>query len=167
MKKFLSLLAVISALLVIAPSCSDIDDDRIPPYRVEVIFPTIGDWQVYGVAGAGSYQIFNAEQRVPAGFPYKGQEGTGYGGLLVIVDPMQQTLVYDLACPVCVPGKYPITLDKSADVAGIFRCDHCESTYDTYALGTPHSGPAVKYKYGLQRYRITIGGTNPYARIFR
>lgn len=156
-----------SILALIFPACDSVDSDRIPPVNVNVIFPTIGDWELYGVSGAGQYQRFIVSERIPAGFPYKGLEGTGYGGLLLIVDPLGQPLVYDLACPVCVPTVSRIVLDTESTTAGIFRCDRCGSTYDVYSQGAPHSGQALKDKYGLQRYRVTITGGSPYATISR
>ncbi len=149
--------------------CHSVDSERVPPVNVNVIFPTIGDWERYGVAGAGSYRQFIASERVPAGFPYKGLEGTGYGGLLLVMDPMGQPLVYDLACPYCVPAVKRIFLDTTSETAGIFRCPECGSTYDVYAQGGPHSGPAKdkNHGYGLQRYRINITGGSPYAVISR
>lgn len=161
-------LGIAVALCAIAlAGCDSVDSDRIPPVNVNVAFLTIGDWERYGVSGAGMSQQFIQSERIPDGFPYKGLEGTGYGGLLLIADPMGQYLVYDLACPVCVPGIYRITPDAESITAGIYRCNHCGSTYDTYAQGAPHSGQALRDKYGLQRYRLTITGGSPYAFISR
>lgn len=156
---------IVSALLGLLSlsGCSSVDSDRIPPVNVNVVFSTIGDWERYGVTGAGNYQTFIAQQHKPAGFPYKGLEGTGYGGILLIVDPMGQHCVYDLACPECVPSIERIFHDTDSETAGIFRCPKCGSTYDAFAQGTARSGPALKNKYGLQRYRISITGGLPYA----
>lgn len=162
----LRIAACTMALSVIC-ACSSVDDDRIPPANVNLIFSTVGDWDTYGVSGAGQYRIFIASQRIPSGFPYKGSEGTGYGGLLLLMDPMGQPLVFDLACPFCAPQLQRISVDSDATEAGIFRCGKCGSTYDVYAAGTPRYGPALKEKYGLQRYRISIPGTSPYAVIGR
>lgn len=148
-------------------SCSSVDSERIPPLNVNVIFPTIGDWQTYGVSGAGQYKLFIASEKIPARFPYKSSEGTGYGGLLLMMDPMGQLLVYDLACPNCAPSLQRISYDSQASEAGIFLCHKCGSTYDTYAYGTPRSGPALTNKVGLQRYKISILGASPYAVIGR
>lgn len=164
--KLLSSLFIASAAFLSA-SCSSVDDERIPPANVNIVFSTIGEWEIYGVAGAGDSREFIVSERVPAGFPYKGLEGTGYGGLLLIADPLGEFRVFDLACPVCVPKVSRIRPDKDSNTAGIYRCPTCNSTYDTYALGTPHSGPALSDKYGLQRYRITVGGLSPYAVISR
>ncbi|MCM1348517.1 MAG: hypothetical protein NC338_03820 [Firmicutes bacterium] len=152
---------------VFMSGCDSVDSDRIPPVNVNVIFPTIGDWERYGVSGPGTYQRFIASERVPSGFPYKGLEGTGFGGLLLVCDPMGQLLVYDLACPVCVPAMKRIFEDVNEGTAGIFRCGNCGSTYDVFAQGGPHSGAALKDKYGLQRYRISVTQGSPYAIIGR
>ncbi len=167
----LSLLsAIISVIATIAMAgCSSVDTDRIPPTNVNVIFPTVGDWQRYGVAGAGQYQRFILTEGIPSGFPYKDAEATGYGGLLLVMDPMGQYLVYDLACPYCSPTIQRIMFDEDATEAGIFRCGKCGSAYDVYSYGTPYSGPAAdkNNRYGLQRYKITISGGSPYAVIGR
>ncbi|MDE5685955.1 MAG: hypothetical protein K2I26_05280 [Paramuribaculum sp.] len=165
MKKIALLLFIISSYWL--TGCNTVDSDRIPPVNVNLIFTTIGEWELYGVSGAGSYQRFIAPLRQPAGFPYKGLEGTGFGGLLLVADPMGDYQVFDLGCPVCVPEVSRIVLDGDADVAGIFRCNKCGSTYDVFAYGTPRSGPALSDKYGLQRYRITFTGSSPYAIISR
>lgn len=160
---------IILTLISIATSCSSVDSDRIPPMNVNVIFPTIGDWERYGVSGAGQYRQFILSDRIPAGFPYKGTEGTGYGGLLLVMDPMGQLLVYDLACPYCSPAIQRISLNNNAHEAGIFECKKCNSSYDVYSYGAPRSGPAADKtnKFGLQRYKITISGSSPYAVIGR
>lgn len=164
--KFLSSLFIAAAALSVG-ACSSVDDERVPPANVNIVFSTIGEWELYGVAGAGDTREFIVSERIPAGFPYKGLEGTGFGGLLLMADPLGQYQVYDLACPVCVPKVSRIRPDRESTTAGIYRCPTCNSTYDTYALGTPHSGPALSDKYGLQRYHIKVGGMSPYAVISR
>lgn len=148
-------------------SCDTIDNERIPPVNVNIVFNTIGDWETYGVAGASNYQRFIASEHQPANFPYKGLEGTGYGGVLLLADPLGEYLAYDLACPVCAPTIQRIVLDTDSQQAGIFRCTKCGSTYDVFAMGTPRSGAALQYKYGLERYRVLFPRTNPYALITR
>lgn len=149
--------------------CSSVDTDRIPPAGVNLIFPTVGDWQRYGVSGAGQYRRFIMGQNEPSGFPYKESEATGYGGLLLVMDPMGQLMVYDLACPYCAPVLQRIAFESHTDEAGIFSCGKCGSTYDVYFYGSPRSGPAAEKnnRFGLQRYRITVGGSSPYAVIGR
>jgi len=148
--------------------CDTIDSERIPPVNVNIIFPTIGDWELYGVSGAGDYKLFIASEHQPAGFPYKGVEGTGFGGVLLLVDPMGSPVAFDLACPECIPSIKRIVIDNTdPNLAGIFRCNNCGSTYDVYSMGTPRSGPALKNKYGLQRYHVSITGGSPYAMITR
>lgn len=165
--KFLSSLLLIAVIACTMLSCETVNDDRVPPVNVNIIFPTIGDWELYGVSGAGSAQLFIASERLPAGFPYKGLEGTGYGGVLLIADPMGTPLAFDLACPECIPAVKRISVDQSEQLAGVYRCNSCGSTYDVFSYGTPRSGPALKSKYGLQRYRVAITGGSPYALISR
>ena len=64
----------LSGLSAITPSCHSIDDERLPPVNVNITFNTIGDWQLYGVAGAGDYREFIRSQRLPAGYAYKVSE---------------------------------------------------------------------------------------------
>ena len=162
----LFLLTIMAALSIV--SCDTVDSDRIPPVNVNIIFPTIGDWERYGVAVAGFSRRFIASERQPAGFPYKGLEGTGYGGVLLIADPMGTPLAYDLACPECCPAVKRIVIDDTdQSLAGIYRCNNCGSTYDVFSMGTPRSGPALKNKFGLQRYRVAVTGGSPYAVITR
>lgn len=163
LKAALSHIFIAFAALISLSACSSVDSERVPPAYVNIVFSTIGDWERYGVSGAGNYRTFIAERHQPAGFPYKGLEGTGYGGVLLVVDPMGQYCVYDLACPYCCPSIERIFHDADNPTAGIFRCPKCGSTYDAFAQGTPRSDPALKDKCGLQRYNISISGGLPYA----
>ena len=148
--------------------CHSVDDDRIPPVSVNVQFTTIGDWQLYGVAGADQYRRFIKSQRQPAGYPYKVSEYTGFGGLLLCCDPMGDFLCYDLSCPVEVKQDIRIEIDSESTMAGVARCPKCGSTYNLYGYGAPLSGPALESNYGLQRYRVFVGSqTQPYAAITR
>ncbi len=94
MKKIALLFLIVSSYWL--TGCNTVDSDRIPPVNVNLIFTTIGEWELYGVSGAGSYQRFIAPLRQPVGFPYKGLEGTGFGGLLLVADPMGDYQVFNL-----------------------------------------------------------------------
>lgn len=162
---------LISALLLCAASsCDSVDDDRIPPYPVSLTFETIGNWELYGVSGAGQYRsfIYTNTERIPANYPFKGLDRTGFGGLLLICDPNGEYLAYDLACPVEVRSDVRIYVDTDNALAGMARCPKCHSTYNLFSYGTPASGEALQKKYGLQRYHVSIGNpTPPYAVVTR
>ena len=149
-------------------SCESVDDERIPPVGVNVQFVNIGDWHTYGVAGAGQYRIFRKTDRLPAGYPYKVSEYTGYGGLLLTCDPNGEYLVYDLSCPVEVKPDVRIAVDTENEMAGIAVCHKCGSRYNLYGYGAPISGKALDLNYGLQKYRVAVGNPSaPYAVISR
>lgn len=160
----------LAAILTVATAagCSSVDDERIPPVNVNVQFNTIGDWQRYGVASAGQYREFIRQEKKPAGFNYTVAQYTGYGGLLLTCDPNGEYLVYDLSCPVEVKPDVRVYVDPEAELAGVARCPKCGSTYNLYGYGAPMSGEAFELKYGLQKYRITVGTQSiPYAYITR
>lgn len=157
----------ISAALI---GCESVDDDRIPPSPVSITFSTIGEWELYGVSGAGQYRrfIFTDSEREPAGYPYKGLDRTGFGGVLLLADPNGQYIVYDLACPVEVRSDVRIYVDVDNELAGVGRCPQCGSTYNLYVGGQPMGGEALSKSYGLQRYKVNMsGGVGNYASITR
>ncbi len=168
--KLRSLLVISVSLLFgfINYSCESVDDERLPPVNVNVIFSTIGDWQIYGVAGAGQSRLFIRSEKQPAGYPYKVSEYTGFGGLLLTCDPNGEYLVYDLACPVEAKATTRISIDSDNPIAGVAECQKCGSTYNIFGYGAPLSGPALDKNFGLQKYHIFVGSpTPPYAIITR
>ncbi|MBD5297683.1 MAG: hypothetical protein HDS21_06360 [Bacteroides sp.] len=149
-------------------ACDKIDNHRIPPVNVNIIFNTIGDWHLYGVSGAGQSRQFIRALGLPAGYPYKVSEYTGFGGVLLVCDPNGEYLAYDLACPVEAKADIRVQHDPSAQYAGIVKCPECGSTYDLYNHGAPASGEAYKLHYGLESYIVFSGNqTPPYAYIRR
>ncbi|MDE7411917.1 MAG: hypothetical protein K2M94_07755 [Paramuribaculum sp.] len=164
----LSSLVFIGALLcavVTLGGCDTIDDDRIPPAAVSITFNTVGDWNIYGVTGAGDYRefILTDTEHIPLDYPYKGLDRTGYGGVLLVCDPIGEPLAYDLSCPVEAKPTVRIYPDTESQQAGIAVCPKCGSRYNLYGAGAPVSGEAHSKHYGLRRYSVTIGGSFPYA----
>ncbi|MCM1029768.1 MAG: hypothetical protein NC342_09230 [Pseudoflavonifractor sp.] len=161
----ISLLSLLLFLLLLIPmgGCNDVDSQRIPLMNVRVSFPTVGDWNIYGVSGAGFTQRFIRPAKglsEPIGFPYTALSATGFGGVLLVGtfnysgDPRAGGLAaFDLACPVEERANVRIEVDHQH---GNARCPVCGSTYDIFSgNGMPLSGPAAEDKYGLRRYRIT------------
>ncbi len=168
LRKHLRNLTVMTAIAVMTSSCESIDDQRIPPANVNIVFRTIGDWQIYGISGAGQYKQFIRSEKQPAGYPYGMSEYTGFGGLLLTCDPNGEYLVYDLACPVEVKPTVRVEIDSENPLAGVARCNKCGSTYNLFGYGAPLSGEALSAKYGLQKYHIAVGtASTPYAIITR
>lgn len=154
--------------LFCATGCEKIDSNRIPPVDTNLIFYTIGDWQQYGVTGAGDSRQFIKQNGIPAGYPYKVSEATGFGGLLLVCDPNGEYLAYDLACPVECRPDVRVQPDTNNPLAGMVKCPKCGSTYNLFAQGIAASGEAIKARYGLQRYFIAVGSpTPPYAVVHR
>lgn len=161
---------LIAAAMIIAAatSCEDIDNRRLPPASVNIVFTTIGEWNIYGVAGPGQSNIFIKDMRLPSGYFYKVSEATGFGGVLLLRDPIGQYLAYDLACPVECKANIRVEWETGTGHAGILICPTCGSRYDAYSYGTPVAGPALDYKYGLERYTVSVGNTmQPYALVRR
>lgn len=152
-------LACAAAVLMLA-SCRHIDDDRIPPMPVYVQFTTVGDWQLYGVAGAGLYRYFIKQDKKPAGYPYTAMTATGFGGVLLVGDIHGEPVAYDLACPVECRSNVRVQVVEDNLTA---ECPVCHSVYDiASAYGYPLSGPAAQEGYGLQRYSVNAGNNGIY-----
>ena len=151
-KKTLLLLLGLSLIVAGFTSCESVDDDRIPYAPVNIAFSTVGDWQVYGVAGALATRSFIKSERLPSGFPYTDLMQTGFGGVLLVGDFEGNPRAYDLACPVERDRNVRIFVD-SEELVG--ECPKCHSTYDIFRLGNPLSGEAAEKKYALRRYAVS------------
>lgn len=166
-----SLLKSLCAILVGvgAFSCSHIDDTRIPPTNVNVVFTTVGMWNTYGVSGALDHRRFIHDTRnpVPPDFPFTGTTYTGYGGILLVGDLYGNPLAYDLACPYEVNPQIRVVVNEDTHDAA---CPVCGSTYDVFGGdGRPTSGPSAEKGrgYGLRRYKVIDGGAMNYKVITR
>lgn len=155
-----SLILLLIALLSVATSCSQVDDDRIPSLPVYINLSGAGMWNTYGVAGVGISRSFINSHGVvsPSGFPFTATTYVGFGGVLLIggVDPFTADpnvpLAYDLSCPVECSQTVRVYIDSNNLEA---VCPECGSHYDVVtAGGAPVAGPALtgKYKYALRRY---------------
>lgn len=157
------LLAIAAVLL---SGCNHIDDKRIPPLPVYIPFATIGDWNLYGVPGAGSYRYFIKEQKLPTSYPYTALAATGFGGVLLIGDIHGNPVAYDLACP--VECRSDVRVSVVDDEALVAECPKCHSTYDIITnYGYPLSGPAAEHGYGLQKYYVVNGNNGEYRMVTR
>lgn len=144
-------------------SCHSIDDDRIPVMPVNILFPTVAEWNVYGVAGATDYRYFILENRIPANFPYTAISATGYGGVLLVSDVLGEPKAFDLSCPVEAQRNVRVAIDTESMTA---RCDKCGSEYDVFSLlGYPLGGPAAEKGYALRRYYVGAGRDGSYRQI--
>lgn len=148
-------------------SCSRIDDNRLPPVNVNIVFTTDGMWQVYGVGGALEWKRFikSSTEAVPSNFPYTISSYTGFGGILLVGDLYGNPIAYDLACPYEARADIRITVDPEANNAS---CPVCHSVYDIFGgNGRPIGGPAADRGYGLTRYKVYSGGDMNYKVITR
>ncbi|MCI9284836.1 MAG: hypothetical protein HFJ91_03330 [Muribaculaceae bacterium] len=149
-------------------ACDSVDDNRIPYCEVRLTFPTVGDWNLYGVKGdAASYEryILAPGMRVPSAFPYTAMDRTGYGGLLLVADVLGDLHAYDLACPYEARPEIRLFIPEGELYA---ECPVCGSTYEVFSNGgMPRSGPAADRGYALQRYSVTSGGALNYKIITR
>lgn len=158
------LAAVILAITGLA-ACHTLDDDRIPPMPVRLVFNTVADWNVYGVTGALDHRRFIKEERVPSNFPYVALSQTGFGGILLVGDVNGAPRAYDLACPVECKRDVRIVVDTEANNA---YCPKCRSVYDIYTnYGHPLAGEAAERGYGLQQYYVGAGSQGEYMVVMR
>lgn len=153
-KKTILIFTVIAAALI-SVGCDHLDNKRIPPAPVHIPFTTVGDWNVYGVAGALDYRRFIKEDYIPAGYHYTALSATGFGGVLLVGDVNGAPAAYDLACPVECRRDVRIFVNTET-LEG--ECPECHSTYDIFSLGGyPLTGPAARDGYGLRRYSVSPG----------
>lgn len=153
--------AIILAAATVLSGCEKVDNHRIPPANVAITFNTIGDWHQFGVSGAGEIREFIKQEGIPAGYPYKSLEYTGFGGVMLVCDPNGEYLAYDLACPVEANQSVRVQPDTSNPLAGMARCPKCKSVYNLFGMGAPVEGEALKLKYGLENYFVSVGSTMP------
>ena len=164
-------LLVLSMLTIfLLGACDSVDDDRIPYAPVHLSFSTIADWHTWGIAeeSAGWRRYIyrpGTRDNIPAGYPYKGVDATGYGGVLLVTDALGNPVAYDLACPYEARPEVRIEVPDDELFA---RCPKCGSTYDIFTNhGNPRTGPAADRHYGLKRYSVVSGGALEYRVVTR
>ena len=135
---------------VLTGGCEYGDYDRIPPAPVRIEFGNAVIWSVYGVAAYPDHKEFIKNENKPRGFSYTANSYTGYAGVLLVCNPLNTVLAYDLSCPVERSIKTRIKFDEQ-DL--VLRCNECGSTYDV-STGSPLSGPAHEGRYFLQPYAV-------------
>ena len=151
MRRLTSLVIAVAVILPALCGCHSVDDDRIPVAPVNVVFSTVADWDVYGVAGAMQSRRFIRDTKEPSSFPWTAQTFTGYGGVLLVSDVLGEPMVFDLACP--VECKRDVRIFVNKEMLG--ECPQCGSTYDVFSLrGAPVSGVAAHNHYGLRPYHV-------------
>ena len=135
--------------------CDTLDDDRIPPAAVNIAFPSVAEWDVYGVSGALDHKRFIPEQNLPKGFFYTASTYCGFGGILLVGDVLGVPHAYDLSCPVERSTTVRVRINTETNLA---ECPKCHSTYDVFSLtGHPVSGEAASKGYGLRHYHVGPG----------
>lgn len=161
MLKRLYRIALPVVAMMLTAGCHSVDDDRIPPSVVEIPFATSGVWDAFGVPGATSYRYFikksKVQESIPVGYQYTASSQTGFGGVVVVRDFLNELHAYDMACPVEVKRDIRVYVDSEENVA---RCEKCGSTYDIFRYGAPLSGEAHAKGYGLTRYNVYQPGPN-------
>lgn len=163
MPRLLQLLTILCITLSFV-AC-DSYEDRIPPSPVLVTFPTVGEWNAYGISGAYAHRRFIKSERLPEGFPYTALSETGFGGILLTTDMHGDLHAFDLACPVELKANVRVAVDPEKMVA---VCPVCGSTYDVFDnFGMPLSGQALSREYRLARYNVHAGGNGEYKIITR
>lgn len=148
--KNIKYLTIVVWMLLLATSCEDADNDRIPTAAVHIEFGNAAMWSVYGVSAYPDYRVFIKSENKPKGFTYVANSATGYGGVMLVCTPTNVVLAYDMSCPVERSSTVRIEYDTD-DL--VLRCPNCGSTYDI-ATGSPLSGSALKQKYLLQPYAV-------------
>ncbi|MBD5234265.1 MAG: hypothetical protein HDS65_08835 [Bacteroidales bacterium] len=138
-------------------SCHSLDDDRVPVQPVNIVFPTVAEWNVYsGVSGALTWNRFIRQERIPSKFPYTANTYTGFGGVLLVCDVLGNPQAFDLACP--VECRQNVRVAVKVDDEHLAVCPECGSKYNVFSLmGHPVSGEAARKGYALRRYRVGPG----------
>lgn len=164
--KLLFAAIVIGAFFALG-GCSSVDNKRTPPAPVRIAFPTEAEWRLWGTPAATDYRtfIFNANERVPANFPWTALTHTGYGGVLLVSDVMGTPVAFDLSCPVENRADVRVAVDTETNQA---VCPVCKSRYEVFSnFGIPLSGRAHDLGYALTRYNVGPGQGGEYRVITR
>ncbi len=150
--------AVCAAIIFsgLCTSCHSLDDERIPVQPVNIVFPTVAEWNVYGVSGAMTWKSFIRQDRVPANFPYTASTYTGFGGVLLVCDVLGNPQAFDFSCP--VERKQNVRVFINTEHEHLAECEECGSRYNVFSLlGHPVSGEAAEKGYALRRYKVGGG----------
>ena len=151
MQRF-SFISIAILLTMLLTSCEKVKYDRIPTAAVRIEFGSAAVWSIYGVSAYPDHKEFIKENNIPKGFSYTANSYTGYGGVMLLCNPVNTILAYDLSCPVERSSTIRITYD---DEEFVLRCDKCGSTFDI-STGSPLSGQALENKYFLQPYAVYL-----------
>lgn len=153
----ISLIIAVTAL--VNQSCHSVDNHRLNVGYVRLTFLTVGDWNIYGVSGAGQHKRFIMSEKIPAGFPYTALSGTGLGGILLCTTYTTEPVAYDLACPVERRSDVRVFINEDNQA----ECPKCHSVYDVFELlGHPVAGPAARDGFGLEVYHVGPGPQGEY-----
>lgn len=163
--RFLLSLLCYFAVACVMTSCHHIDNHRLPVAYVNVSFTTVGDWNIYGVSGAGMHKEFILPEKKPAGFPYTAMSATGLGGVMLCCNYYNNVVAYDLACPVECRATVRVFVNEENEA----ECPVCHSRYDIFEkFGYPIGGIAAERGYGLEVYNVTVTPElTPYAVVSR
>lgn len=150
--------------LMIVAACHHIDNHRLPVSYVNITFRSVGEWDVYGVSGAGQYRSFILSEKIPAGFPYTAMSATGLGGVLLCTTYLGTPVAYDLACPVECRANVKVFINDENEA----ECPVCHSRYDVFEkLGYPVAGKAAEEGWGMEVYRVGPGVQGEYMMVTR
>ncbi len=151
--------AVVVAASISSTSCRHIDSNRLYVGYVNITFLTVGDWNFYGVSGAGQYKRFILKDKIPAGFPYTALSSTGVGGVLLCTTYTAEPVAYDLACPVECRSDVRVFVNEENEA----ECPRCHSRYYIFeSPGHPIAGPAAEEGYSLKVYNVGPGSRGEY-----
>lgn len=153
----------LATTLISFTACESVNDERIPPYAVNLQLDNQGLWDTYGVHGYGQYRYFIKEEKIPSNYSFTALSMTGFGGILLISGyengDYNMPLAYDLACPVEARQNTRISIDKSNFQA---YCPKCGSRFDVCeGAGRPVYGKALELNYGMKKYHVfpsSLGG---------
>ena len=159
-----TVLPVLIGLCGALSSCHHIDNHRLPVSYVNISFRSVGEWDIYGVAGAGQYRRFILPEKIPSGFPYTAMSATGLGGVLLCTTYLGTPVAYDLACPVECRANVRVFINDDNEA----ECPVCHSRYDVFEkLGYPVAGKAAEDGFGLEVYRVGPGAQGEYMLVTR
>lgn len=145
-------------------SCHHIDNHRLPVSYVRLSFVSVGEWDVYGVTGAGQHRNFILPEHIPAGFPYTAMSATGLGGILLCTTYLGTPVAYDLACPVECRASIRVFINEDNEA----ECPMCHSRYDVFEkLGYPVAGRAAEEGWGMEVYSVGPGMQGEYMVVSR
>jgi nitrite reductase/ring-hydroxylating ferredoxin subunit len=141
---------LITAIMVITPSCEKEKNDVIPDVYVDFYVDLQSDIYFFDLASALGNSVYVSSQTNNWGIKSAGYDGNG---IIIYHALPDEYYAYDRTCPHCFVTS---SISQAVDIDGIYAvCPRCSTTYALPSFGVKSSGPG---QYPLKNYRAVLSG---------